>query len=86
MVVILSRLIRQRILNIKELLQIKREKINPPPWKNGEGKRQPIPVFLPGEFHGQRSLVSRSPWGYKELEMTERLTYTLPLWKNRPKL
>ena len=23
----------------------------------------PIPVFLSGEFHGQRSLVSYSPWG-----------------------
>ena len=25
---------------------------------------------------GQRSLVGYSPWGYKELEMTERLTHT----------
>ena len=25
-------------------------------------KWQPIPVFLPGEFHGQRSLVGFSPW------------------------
>ena len=25
----------------------------------------PTPVFLPGEFHGQRSLVGYSPWGYK---------------------
>ena len=22
-------------------------------------------VFLPGEFHGQRSLVGYSPWGHK---------------------
>ena len=29
-------------------------------------------VFLPGEFHGQRSLASFSPWGRKELDMTER--------------
>ena len=35
---------------------------------------QPIPVFLPGECHGQRSLVGYSPWGRKELDMTERLT------------
>ena len=27
---------------------------------------QPIPVFLPGESYGQRSLVSCSPWGCKE--------------------
>ena len=34
----------------------------------------PTPVFLPGEFHGQKSLQGYSPWGYKELNMTERLT------------
>ena len=27
--------------------------------------------FLPGEFHGQRSLVGYSPWGHKELDVTE---------------
>ena len=32
------------------------------------------PVFLPGEFHGQRSLVGYSPWGHKESDVTERLT------------
>ena len=26
-------------------------------------KQQPDPVFLPGKFHGQRSLVGYSPWG-----------------------
>ena len=31
----------------------------------------PTPVFLPGKFHGQSSLVSYSPWGCKELDMTE---------------
>ena len=31
----------------------------------------PTLVFLPGEFHGQRSLVGYSPWGRKELDMTE---------------
>ena len=34
----------------------------------------PTPVFLPGEFHGQRSLAGYSPWGCKELDMAERLT------------
>jgi len=32
---------------------------------------QPTPVFLPGESHGQRSLVGYSPWGFKELDMPE---------------
>ena len=31
---------------------------------------QPAPVFLPGEFHGQRSLVGYSPWCHKESDMT----------------
>ena len=34
-------------------------------------------IFLPGEFHGQGSLVGYSPWGYKELDRTERLTFNL---------
>ena len=29
--------------------------------------RQPTPVFLPGESHGQRSLVEYSPWGCKSV-------------------
>ena len=40
----------------------------------------PIPVFLPGESHGQKSLVGNSPWGHKVSDMTERLsTHTLLL-------
>ena len=31
-------------------------------------------VFLPGEFHGQRSPEVFSPWGHKELDTTEKLT------------
>ena len=31
----------------------------------------PTPVFLPGEFHGHRSLVGYSPWGHKESDTTE---------------
>ena len=37
-----------------------------------EKEWSPTSVFLPGEFHGQRSLVSNnSPWGPKESDMTE---------------
>ena len=36
----------------------------------------PTPVFLPGEFHGQRGLAGYSPWGGTESEVTERLTHT----------
>ena len=35
----------------------------------------PTPVFLPGEFHGQRSWASNSPWDHKQLDMTKQLTH-----------
>ena len=31
----------------------------------------PTPVFLPGEFHGQRSLTGYSPWVHKESDKTQ---------------
>ena len=40
------------------------------PWKR---EWQSTPVFLPGEFHGQRNLVSYGPWGLKESDTTEQL-------------
>ena len=40
-------------------------------------EQQPTPVFLPGESHGQRSLVGYSPWGRKEPNMAEHLTLSL---------
>ena len=48
---------------------------------------QPTPVFLPGEFHGQRSLAVYSPWGHKELDTTKQLQFTSHLqlrnyWKS----
>ena len=46
------------------------------PWRR---KWQPAPVFLPGEFHGQRSLPGYSPWGRKELDTMEWLTLSLSL-------
>ena len=30
---------------------------------SAERNGYPLPVFLPGESHGQRSLVGYSPWG-----------------------
>ena len=37
----------------------------------GEGNGNSPPIFLPRESHEQRSLVGYSPWGCKELDMTE---------------
>ena len=50
----------------------KRHSFNPGvgkiPWRR---VWQPTPVFSPGESHGQKSLEGYSPWGHKELDMTE---------------
>ena len=42
------------------------------PWSRAW---QPTPVSWPGESHGQRSLAGYSPWGFKESDMTEKLTH-----------
>ena len=48
------------------------------PWRK---EWQPIPLFLPGEYHGQRSLEAYSPWGRKESDMTEVTnTFTFNLY------
>ena len=35
---------------------------------------EPTPVFLPGKYHGQSSLVGFSTCGHKESNMSEQLT------------
>ena len=49
------------------------------PWRR-EGL--PTSVFLPEEFHRERSLAGYSPWGHKELDTTERLTLSLHIQIN----
>ena len=44
--------------------------------RSPEEKNGPTLIFLPGEFHGQRSLADYSPWGHRESDMTKRLTHT----------
>ena len=46
------------------------------PWRRAW---QPTPVFLPGESHGQRSLVGYSPWGHKgsdTMEATQHIAHS----------
>ena len=53
--------------------QSRRHGFDPRIWKiTWRKKWQPTPVFLPLS-HGQRSLTGYSPWGCKELDMTEQL-------------
>ena len=66
-----------RLRQWKIWLQCGRPRFNP--WVSKISWRLewlPTPVFLPGESHGQRSLVGCSPWGHKESDMTEWLTHT----------
>ena len=54
-------------------LQCRRPGFNP--WVRKISWRRewlPTPVFLPGESHGQRSLLGYSPWGHKESDMMKK--------------
>ena len=42
------------------------------PWRRAW---KPTPVFLPGQSHGQRTLVGYSSWDHKELDMTKGLHF-----------
>ena len=64
-------------LNLKELRLCRVSQFNK--GYSMRMKWQPTLAFLPGESHGQRSLVGYSPWGRKELDMTEQLTHCIQL-------
>ena len=51
------------------------------PWRK---KWQPTLELLPGEFHGQRSLVGYCPWIHKQSDMTDRLTITCSFVISKP--
>ena len=51
------------------------------PWRRAW---QPTPVFLPGESHGQRSLVGCSPQGHTGLDMTEVTQHAAPYIPSGP--
>ena len=49
----------------------------------GGGNGSPLPGFLPGESHGQRSLAGYSLRGHRESDMTERRALSLLLGVSR---
>ena len=53
------------------------------PWRRAS---QPTLVILPGEFHGQRSLVGYSPQGHKESDMTKATQHSIVIigWAGSP--
>jgi len=63
---------------VKNLFSCRRPRFYP--WVGKILKRrawQPIPVFLPGESHRQRSRQATVSWGCTKLDMTERLSLSL---------
>ena len=59
---------------VKHLSAMQETWVRKIPWRR---KQQPTPVFLPGESHGQRSLVGYSAWGHKESDRSEhKYTHT----------
>ena len=61
---------------------VKKLPANAETWVQSLGWEDPLKkemanhsVFLPGKSLGQRSLVGYSPWGCKEWDTTERLTF-----------
>ena len=50
------------------------------PWIR---KQQSTPVFLPGRFHGLKSLVGYSPWGCTESDTTKQMSTAL-MWASEP--
>ena len=70
---------------VKNLPAMQEIWVQPLGWEDPlEKEWLPTPVFLPGEFHGQRNLAGYSPWGCKESDTTEQLTYfTLSVTKKK---
>ena len=62
---------------VKNLPVMQKTQVRSLSWEGAlEKEWLPTPVFLSGESHGQRSLVSYCPWGCKELDMTKQLIHT----------
>ena len=70
---ILSSWDSQVVLVVKNLLPAQGTSVmgSIPGFERSPGEGQPTLVFLPGESHGQRSLVGYSAWGRKESGTTE---------------
>ena len=64
-------LVAQKVKNLPAMQETQVRSLRKIPWM---WAGQPTPVFLPGEFHGQRRLVGYSPRSRKESDTTERLS------------
>ena len=67
---------------VKHLPAVRETQVQSLGWEDPLEKEMETPVFLPGEFHGQKSLAGYSPWGHKELDTTEQLHFLLSFLGN----
>ena len=66
-------LVAQMVKNLPAMQETQVQSLG---WEDPlEEGMQTTPAFLPGEFHGQKSLARYSPWGHKESDTTERLRH-----------
>ena len=63
-------LVAQTVKNLPAMQETHNPWVRRIPWRK---EWLSTSVFLPGEFPGQRNLEGCSPWGSKELDMTEQL-------------
>ena len=64
----------QTVKNLRAMQETQVQSLGQPdPWRR---EWQPTPVFLPGEFYGQRSLAGYNLLSCKELDMTEQIKHT----------
>ena len=65
---------------VKRLSTMRKTRVRALGWEDPLEKEMAIQtVLLPGESHGQRSLVGYSLWGRKESDTTEQLHFTSAL-------
>ena len=72
---------------VKNLIATQEPQVQSLGWEDPPEKGMAIhSSILPGESHGQRSLVGYSPWGHKESDTIERLHFDfIPKYSHTPR-
>ena len=64
----------QQVKNLLAVQETQETRVQPLGQEDPLEKEVTTPVFLPGEFHEQRTLKDYNPMGCKESDMTEQLS------------
>ena len=79
---LISSLVAQTVKSLPAMWEIQVRSLSRIP---GEENGNPLQNSCQEKLHGWRSLVSYSPQGHKESDMTERLAYTYALANGPPR-